>query len=429
MDSQDNTDVLNELKNVIANLTIGKEVIAFPENDFPSEIEEIYTDLKQYVEQNTVQKEELNKKNKQLLESHIKNQSIINNIGEGLVVIDIEANVEYINNVALKLLGIKRGFFENKKWIYDFPKVESLEGDSVEDKNCASILACSNKKVSASFLYVLEKDNKIPVKITASPIISGNKQVGVVLLIQDITEAVQVDKAKSEFLTIASHQMRTPLSTLRWNIQLLIDSNISSLNAKQISYLENIESGARSMSTLITALLQMTKIELGTVAYRTEEVDLGMLYEKVVKDLAHLIHKKGMKMNFDFEQGFKSVSMDPNLFQIVMQSLLENAIKYSSDYTNISVKIEVGSDFVVLYVIDEGIGIPLDEQTKVFSKSFRASNAPLGENQGTGLGLYITKEIVEKVMQGNITFKSEAGKGSTFVVSVPLTKKNSALII
>jgi len=235
----------------------------------------------------------------------------------------------------------------------------------------------------------------------------------------DITEAKKVDTAKSEFVALATHQLRTPIAAIRWNTELLANSLKDSASEKQARYLDKISRNVVRMTTLINDFLHVSKLEMGTFAAEVESINLTEYLDGVVEEFAERFQNKHLTL--DRHEGVPglSFSTDRRLFHIIMSNLLSNASKYATDNGTVWLKANVEERMLVLTVADNGIGIPAAEVERLFTKFYRASNAVKQQAEGTGLGLYIVKQAVEQ-LGGTISVTAEADKGATFIVRLPI---------
>ncbi len=246
----------------------------------------------------------------------------------------------------------------------------------------------------------------------------------------DITREQEIDKAKSEFVSLASHQLRTPLSTVGWYAEMLLDGDAGKLNPEQLEYVREIQKGNTRMVELVNALLNVSRLELGTFVIEPEAVSLLELTEEVLKEQQPQISAKHQNLQKEFSKTDIKLSVDRRLCRMVMQNFLSNAVKYTPEQGSVSVGLkylnEMPKNFqifgksndVLFYVKDTGIGIPKQQQDKIFEKLYRADNAKVLDSDGTGLGLYIAKTIVEE-SGGKIWFESKEGFGSTFYALLP----------
>ncbi len=244
----------------------------------------------------------------------------------------------------------------------------------------------------------------------------------------DITKEVEIDRAKSEFVSLASHQLKTPLTAIGWLAEGLLSGDKGILNEEQKKYIENIHKTDRQMMEMVNDLLNVSRIELGTLQLRPEEMDVSAFAMMVVDEQRKVANDKNVSIKLDFEDALPKINVDKNLIRMVFQNLLSNAIKYTPADGAVAFSIARGGgvkETIFITVSDTGIGIPKDEQDKIFSKLHRAKNAQSFVPDGTGLGLYVVKTIIERV-KGVITFDSTEGKGTTFYVTLPVIWKDGS---
>ncbi|MBN2094203.1 MAG: PAS domain S-box protein [Candidatus Zambryskibacteria bacterium] len=232
----------------------------------------------------------------------------------------------------------------------------------------------------------------------------------------DITERKKLDKAKTEFLSLASHQLRTPTATIKWYADMLLSGSLGEFNEKQKDYINTIQKVNQNMIEITNTLLNISKIEVGSIKPEKKLVNVKELTESIFTELNPQISEKNLNIKKQYNDKLKNVEIDPKFLKIVIHNLISNAVKYTPEGGTISVKFEDSSQGRMIIVSDTGIGIPKAEQDKVFSKLFRAENARnVGTSQSSGLGLYLVKSLIEN-MGGNIEFSSIENQGSTFII-------------
>ncbi len=239
------------------------------------------------------------------------------------------------------------------------------------------------------------------------------------LTLVDITKQKEIDKAKTEFVSLASHQLRTPISAMKWNIELLTSTTQDTLSALQKEYVKKIAFGIGRMENLITDFLSASKFELGTLTAEKKQVLLDSCITEILEEQYERARSQGVQVHVDLPESPVTLFTDTHLFSTSIGNLVSNAIKYTKDGGVVSLRAVADGDHVVITISDTGIGIPADEQDKLFSKIFRASNARAEVTDGTGLGLYIAKEATG-VLGGTISFVSKEHVGTTFTVILPV---------
>lgn len=238
-----------------------------------------------------------------------------------------------------------------------------------------------------------------------------------------VLERAEVDKMKSEFVSLASHQLNTPLSTINWYTDLLLTDETAPLNSEQVEYVKEISSAAIRMVDLVDALLNVSRIEMGTFAVAPVPVDFPQVAESVLSELLHQTEEKKLVVHKEFSEHIPPIPADPSLVRILFQNLLTNAIKYNVEGGSLGIRIlQVPEHGGMVYceISDTGLGIPQKDQHRIFQKLFRADNARIKITDGNGLGLYIVKSIIESA-KGKIWFVSEENKGTTFSFTIPLS--------
>ncbi|MFA5052428.1 MAG: HAMP domain-containing sensor histidine kinase [Patescibacteria group bacterium] len=230
----------------------------------------------------------------------------------------------------------------------------------------------------------------------------------------------EVDQMKTEFISVASHQMRTPLSATKWVLRMILDGDMGPLNPQQEDLLNKGYQTNERMIQLINDLLNVSRIEEGRFQYRFVHTSLGELIENVVQEMFNTIKKKDIR--FEYKKPahpLPRVYIDAQKIRLVIQNLIDNAVKYTPQGGHVTVATKTDPRQIIFSVADSGVGIPAREQGRIFSKFFRADNVIRMQTDGSGLGLFIVKNIVEN-HHGAVWFDSVEGKGSTFYFSLPL---------
>lgn len=236
---------------------------------------------------------------------------------------------------------------------------------------------------------------------------------------RDITKAKEVEAAKNEFVSVAAHQLRTPVSAIKWNLEMFTDEGLGKMTPKQKQYLEYITSSNQRMINLVNALLSVSRIDLGKFAHENQPTDIAEFVRGEIKELNVELERKKIDLQALLPLSSEIIDLDRNFGHVILQNLLSNAIKYTPERGRVEVEARKEKKNLFLRVSDSGLGIPLDQRDRIFEKFFRAENAVKAVPEGTGLGLYIVKSLVEK-SGGKIWFESKENEGTTFYVTLPL---------
>jgi signal transduction histidine kinase len=238
----------------------------------------------------------------------------------------------------------------------------------------------------------------------------------------------KLDEIKSGFISVVAHQLRTPLSGVKWTINLLLSGDMGALATEQKTFLMKAYESNDRMISLVNDMLGADRIDSGKVRYLFRPVQLVDIIDNVLFELMPQANAKGVVIRFDVTPArLSTVRADPEKLRAVFQNLLENSIKYSRQQGTVEIGLKPEDhDFIEVFIKDEGIGIPKEQQKNIFDRFFRAQNAIKLETDGSGLGLFIVKSIVER-HGGRIWFESTEGKGVTFHFTIPVDKTGKAV--
>lgn len=253
-------------------------------------------------------------------------------------------------------------------------------------------------------------------KTSISPVLNEKEEV--IYFIgneKDITKELEVDRMKSEFISLASHQLKTPITRIKWASEELLGDSDLKLNEVQKTYLKNIKSSSVEIIDLINALLDIARLEAGKIVIEKKNTDIKIIVDQ---SLEEFMDQSNQKLTTEIKLTNTKISADERLLCEVYKNLISNAIKYSHEKGEIRVTVEEKDGMILSTISDTGIGIPEEEKSKIFEKFFRTSNAQEKEKDGSGLGLYFIKQVIEK-MGGEIWFESKINEGTKFYFKIP----------
>lgn len=369
--------------------------------------------------------------------------TILNRIGDGVISVDSNGLIDFVNQAALRLLSqrqedmlhspIARCLIIQNKTGQTFSFDDLPVHDALKQGVSTTLDVSSPERYS----FVRWDRTLFPVSITVMPGSALNPtNGGATLVFHDISGDERIDKAKGEFISLISHQLRTPVSIINWYSEKLLRTGVESLTEEQEKYAQEIFKSTRRIGELVTGVVNASRADLDRLRNKHEEVELWSVVQEVARQLASLAHGRGVTV--DVGESSEPVIIegsDKEYIEIILQNLTNNAIKYSSKDGHVAIglqRIRPGEVLnrqlgqmceragVVISIQDEGIGIPDDQKAEIFSKLFRAKNAQALDIVGVGLGLYIAKTYT-KFLGGSIWFESKVHSGTTFYVYLPTT--------
>jgi len=249
--------------------------------------------------------------------------------------------------------------------------------------------------------------------------------ISVVLLIiastitRNFETLAETNRMKSEFVSIVSHQLRSPLSNLKWVIEILMSGKVCPVAEEQIEYIQILRENSKRMDELVSDLLTVSRIEQNRLPLQEEKTSLKELVEKIIKETEILAKASNVEIEFSFDDEMPEIVFDPSQVKLAIANLVENAVRYAKTKGLVKVRLKKQKNNLCLEVEDNGVGIPEKDQKYIFQKFFRSENAKKHQTEGSGLGLYIAKSIIEK-SGGKMGFYSKENKGSTFWLTLPI---------
>lgn len=346
-------------------------------------------------------------------------EALFTSIGDGAISTDEFGRITRVNPAAHALLGFSEAELQGS-W---FPKKIIALNEKDEPVNLIdrpiTRAFLTGKPVTEKLYYRAKDGRSVPVAVNVSPIVLDGKPLGAIEVFRDITLEQEVDRMKSEFISLASHQLRTPLSAIKTYAHMLESGYMGELSIDQRQALGTITSATNRMNELISTLLNITRIESGMIAVRPRQFNMSEALQEIWPELLLMAEAKNIKLSLNQKDTFTpTVKSDSLIVKEIITNLVSNAIKYTPDNGRVAVKIEPRKDDILAEVQDNGWGIPKESHDQVFSKFFRAQNIVKRETTGTGLGLYLVKGLVE-TLGGEIWFKSKEGVGTQFFFTIP----------
>ncbi len=341
-----------------------------------------------------------------------KTLAIIENLTDGVLFLNVANEVELSSPLVSDFLGKPKDEISGKD-IFDLVASPALKPlyDVLKDENKRKVRMMTRKEVALKEKLVLE--------VTTVGLKTESEEKGTLIILRDVSRDKLIEAMKTEFVSIAAHQLRTPLSAIKWTIRMILDGDTGAISAEQRDLLDKTYESNERMIHLINDLLNVTRIEEGRFLYKQEPTQLEDVVDSIIDNCEELLKMKNLKFSKEMpKEPMPEIYADKEKIGLVVQNLLENAIKYTPNGGSINITLEKKGNDALFQIKDSGVGIPKSQEARMFTKFFRGENAIRMETEGTGLGLYTSKNIIE-AHKGKIWFESEDGKGSTFFFTVP----------
>jgi PAS domain S-box-containing protein len=357
------------------------------------------------------------------LEQRAVSEALFTSIGDGAIATDEFGKITRVNPVALRLLGFKESDLVGE-W---FPKkIVAVTPDDVPltliDRPITKAFL-TGRSISEKSIYRRKNGELMPVSINVSAILLNGKPLGAIEVFRDITLEEEIDRMKSEFISLASHQLRTPLSAIKTYSHMLMDGYMGDVSPPQKKSLRTIIAATDRMNELISTLLNITRIESGSINVAPKLLAVDKVAEDVIKELEMLASDKEIQITMKRTgKASTTIKTDNLILREVLSNLITNSIKYTPEKGTVKVTITPRTKDVQICVSDSGWGIPKYAQDQIFSKFFRAHNIVKRETTGTGLGLYLVKGLLD-TLGGKIWFTSKEGVGTDFYFTLPRVQK------
>src|SRR3989344_517402 len=362
--------------------------------------------------------EKLSFKAEELAMAIVEKKAILASIGDAVMACDKEGLVVLFNRKAVEITGFSEKEIIGQRYNRLIKFVGEIDSKPVTDF-IAEAMKTGQKTTMA--------DSAEPIRYTNGALI------GCVVVFRDITQEKEIDKAKSEFISVASHQLKTPATIISLYTEMLLSDSGGALSVKQKEYINEVYSANMRIINIINTLLNISSIEMGIFSMDHTPIDIIAFLKNSIKELRASVNEKHIILQEEYHQSKHIVLIHKLLLTMVFSNLLSNSIKYTAPGGTVSVKsVEVKKDekvnhkiikenSILISVSDSGFGIPIHSQDKIFTKFFRSENARSKHTDGTGLGLYIVKSILDYI-GGDVWFWSKEKEGTIFYFTIPLNR-------
>lgn len=354
-------------------------------------------------------------------------ETLINNMNDPIIGLDENKKVLFMNNVAVKIAGLS-----NKDIIGKDVREIAIKNDLIKMlvQDLVDVDSSKTKSIPAPIqIYADNKESYFEKEIIPIQIIptgeKEEKEIGNVILLQNITPYKELEFAKTSFIATISHELKTPISSIKMSLQLLENKQVGKLNTEQRNLLESIEEDAGRLLKITGELLNMTQVESGIIQMNLIPVLAKEIVENAVNANKLAAEQKQIKLKTTFAGDLPKLLADSEKTTWVLTNLISNAIRYSYDHSVIDINVVKEQEKIKFSVADSGQGIPPEYLDKIFHRYFRI---PGTKKEGTGLGLSISKEFIE-AQGGTIAVKSNFGEGSIFSITLNSVKENGGNVL
>lgn len=350
--------------------------------------------------------------------------AILEAVADGVVVTDATNAISFVNNSAQQILGLSAEQILNQP-IENFSGMFGKSSQAWIETVHSWAEDASPERAGETFAEQISLDNGRVILVHLAPVIWQKDFLGTVSIFRDITHEVEVDRLKSEFVATVSHELRTPMTSIRGYVDVLLMGAAGTVSDNQRHFLDIVKNNTERLNILVNDLLDISRIEAGRVTLSSTTVDLRELAEEVVADASRRAQEDGKTMTITLQapETLPRISGDPERLRQVIDNLVDNAYNYTPANGKITVKLSRANGSLRVDVQDNGVGIPLESQERVFDRFYRGEDPLVLATPGTGLGLPIVKQLVE-MHHGKIWLTSSGipGQGSTFSFTLPLEK-------
>jgi len=352
--------------------------------------------------------EDVEEEKKRAEDEKNKTETIIKSFADGLLLLE-EEKITIFNPKAEEIFGLKEEEVKEKT-------IWSLK----ENKRIAPLTVLLKTEKNRIFRKELSLGEGLIVEVSTTAVLRKGKELGNIVILHDITREKFIERMKTEFVSIAAHQLRTPLSAVKWILKMFLDGDMGQISETQSQFLQKTYDSNERMINLVNDLLSVARIEEGRFLQKMEKYEMADIILEAVGALKETAEKRGLSFNYILpSKKMPKVSIDKEKIIIAIQNIIENAVSYTkSGGIDISVDYTPLQNEFMVRVQDTGIGIPENQKVRIFSRFFRGGIAVKTETEGTGLGLFIAKNIIE-AHNGKIWFDSQEGYGTTFYFTLP----------
>jgi PAS domain S-box-containing protein len=349
-------------------------------------------------------------------------QALLTGIGDGVVACDSKGKIIFINKAAEEQLQYKPEEIEGKT-IFDICKVVNDQMKPIEEFSKPLYMGLKERNIITTdpgldYNYLRKDGTIFPVSITISPVLKEGKIEGSITVFRDVTKERQLEKMRDEFVSIASHELRTPLGAIKAFTSMIMQGDYGIVNTSLLDPLADISTAVNRLILMVNGLLDLTRIKAGKMNFNIVQFELNKVISEMVIELRPLVMQKGLGL-VEIKSEPLTVKGDPERIKQILTNLIGNALKFTP-VGSITISVTKEEKFARVRVKDTGVGISKENQKLLFGKFQQIGTSLKDRPQGTGLGLYLSLQIIRKMGGELFIEESEVGKGSTFAFTLPL---------
>lgn len=355
-----------------------------------------------------------------LVEEKLEDEAMLTSIGEGIIATDDKGNITVINQAACEILGWQEKELLGKSLVKAIPMEDNTGRHiPIAERPISKVFSHGKIVVSKTNYYVTKDKTKVPIRFTVTPITLEGSIVGSIEVFQDITKEKELDRMKNEFISMTSHELRTPMTAVNGLLSMILHGDYGPVNDGLKKPLNNIHISAQRQIQLINDLLDVSRLQTGRIDFVLTNFAINDVLDESVKSLQPLVEQKGIALVIKNEEQV-SVQADSEWTKHILNNLIGNALKFT-EKGSIVISYAKDHDSLLISISDTGAGIDPSDHKKLFGRFQQLSSKTISQ-RGSGLGLYLTRELARK-MGGDVWLeKSVIGKGSIFIFSLPIAQ-------
>ncbi len=353
-----------------------------------------------------------------------KDEALLASIGDGVFAVNSQQKIILFNDAAVKITGFEASEVLGKKFKDVLNFLDELTGKS-EDSFIKTALSGTKTKLKGNKVLVHKNGKRIPVEDSAAPIMDQRKRIaGAIVVFRDVSKERQLQRAKDEFVALASHQLRTPATAVKNFVGLIQQGYAGKVSSEQAKYVDMAYESNERQLEIIDDLLKLAQADSGQIKLNLVQADLKQVIDSAVFEQSGLVAQRKQTIKVNMPSKPIDLTFDIDNLRMVISNLISNASKYMSREGKISITVRDNRQTVTIAIKDTGVGIAKKDIRKLFKKFSRIDNKLSTEVGGSGIGLYLAKRLVD-LHRGRITVQSVIGKGSTFSVILPKQSKTT----